>query len=96
MNMDSYNCDSVGELSALLKVISDHSRLQLLCLLNKGEQCVCQLMAHLKLSQSLISHHLKDLKDAGLVIDRKDGQRVYYSLTFKGKNITKLIFQIHQ
>lgn len=102
MNMCSYECCHVGKeeirdvkkLSTLLKIVSDNSRLQLLCMLNNGEHCVCQLMEHLKLSQSLISHHLKDLRDCGLVSDRKDGKWSYYSLTSKGKKITNLIFKI--
>ena len=102
MNMSSYKCCStgshqskeVGELSVLLKLISENSRLQLLCILTNGEHCVCELMEHVKLSQSLISHHLKDLKDFGLVSDRKDSKWVYYSLTDKGKTITNLIFKI--
>jgi ArsR family transcriptional regulator len=84
----------VGELSTFLKLISDNSRLQILCILQKNEHCVCELMEETKLSQSLVSHHLKDLKDAGLVTDRKDSKRVYYSLTSKGKMITNLIFKI--
>lgn len=100
--MRSYKCCSndnskikgVGELSALLKLISDNSRLQLLCILQNGEHCVCQLMDHIKLSQSLISHHLKDLKDYGLISGRKDSKWSHYSLTPKGKKITNLIFKI--
>lgn len=84
----------VGELSALLKLVSDNSRLQLLCILQNGEHCVCELMEHVKLSQSLISHHLKDLKDSSLVTDRKDSKWSYYSLTPKGIEITNLIFKI--
>lgn len=48
------------------------------------------------MSQSLISHHLKDLKDAGVVTDNKQGLRVYYSLTDKGKQITNLLFKISE
>lgn len=102
MNMHSYKCCSanetetkaVGDLSALLKIVSDSNRLRMLCILQNGEHCVCELMEHVKLSQSLISHHLKDLKDAGLVVDRKDSKWVYYSLTPKGTKITDLIFQL--
>lgn len=103
MNMHSYNCCSssdnpkskkIGELSVLLKLVSENSRLQILCILNKGEHCVCNLIDQTKLSQSLISHHLKDLKDADLVSDRKDGKWVHYSLTDQGKRITNLLFQI--
>jgi ArsR family transcriptional regulator len=87
------SCD-IKQLSALLKLVSDNSRLQLLCILQKGEHCVCELMELVKLSQSLISHHLKDLKDFDLVVDRKDGKWSYYSLTTKGQEITNLIFKI--
>lgn len=102
MNMSSYSCCSssskeakqVSTLSSLLKLVSEESRLKLLCILRKGEHCVCELMEHVDLSQSLISHHLKDLKDAEVVIDEKRGLRVYYSLTDKGNYITNLLFQI--
>jgi ArsR family transcriptional regulator, arsenate/arsenite/antimonite-responsive transcriptional repressor len=104
MNMRSYDCCSVNkdkttrvqELSSLLKLVSDNNRLQLLCILQNGEHCVCQLMEHVKLSQSLISHHLKDLKDFGLVSDRKDSKWSYYALTPKGKKVTDLIFKIEE
>jgi len=84
----------VRSLSVLLKIVSDNSRLRILCLLQSGKHCVCELMEHVKLSQSLISHHLKDLKDFNLVSDRKDSKWSYYSLTPKGKEITNLIFKI--
>lgn len=91
MNMCSYN---TKELSNLLKLISDKSRLKILCILKNSELCVCELMKETKLSQSLISHHLKDLKDANLVSDRKEGKWVHYSLTDEGKRITNLLFKI--
>lgn len=100
--MDSYRCCSsssneskqVASLSSLLKIVSEDSRLKLLCILRQGKHCVCELMEHVNLSQSLISHHLKDLKDAGVVSNEKQSLRVYYSLTNKGKNITKILFSI--
>ena len=102
MNVSSYDYCSktsvkfkkVGELSSLLKIVSDNSRLQILCILQTGEHCVCELIKETKLSQSLISHHLKDLKDFGLVSDKKVGKWVHYSLTDEGKRITNLLFQI--
>lgn len=102
MNMSSYKCCSqssdeskhVLSLSTLLKIVSEESRLKLLCILRHGEHCVCEIMEHVELSQSLISHHLKDLKEADVVKDEKRGLYVYYSLTKKGKEITDLLFQI--
>ncbi|MPM76099.1 hypothetical protein SDC9_123094 [bioreactor metagenome] len=93
-SIDDSKSKKVRELSALLKIVSENSRLQILCILQKDEHCVCELMEETKLSQSLISHHLKDLKDSNLVTDRKEGKWVYYSLTDEGKRITNLLFQI--
>ena len=102
MNMNSYSCCSpdkdeyknVGSLSSLLQLIGENNRLQILCILLRGKHCVCEMNEHVSASQSLISHHLKDLKDGGLIIDEKQGLKVFYSLTPEGKRITKLIFQI--
>lgn len=102
--MGSYNCCSsnkaefkrISSLSSLLKIVSVESRLKLLCILKNGEHCVCEMMEHVDMSQSLTSHHLKDLKEAGLVVDKKRGKWVYYSLTKLGKNIIDLLFQIKQ
>ena len=102
MNMSSYSCCStksieskkVLSLSSLLKLVSEESRLKILCILQTGSHCVCELIEHVSLSQSLISHHLKDLKDAGIVQDEKKGLRVYYSLTKKGEHIINSLFSL--
>ncbi len=60
--------------------LNDETRLRLIALLGDGEQCVCDLTDALQAAQSRLSFHLKVLKDAGLVTDRKDGRWVYYSL----------------
>lgn len=102
MNMRSYSCcksDSeeskyISSLSDILKLVSEESRLKILCILRQGEHYVCEIMEHVDMSQSLISHHLKDLKDVDILQDEKRGVRVYYSFTKKGKAITDLLFQI--
>ncbi len=93
-NSDKEEFKRVVSISSLLKLVSEESRLKLLCILRNGKHCVCELMEHVKMSQSLVSHHLKDLKDAGVVMDEKQGLRVYYSLTDKGRHITNLLFSI--
>ena len=45
-----------------------------------GERCVCELTSAMDAAQSRLSFHLRTLKDAGLVTDRKEGRWVYYSL----------------
>ncbi|MCG3191143.1 MAG: hypothetical protein DIJKHBIC_00368 [Thermoanaerobaculia bacterium] len=60
--------------------LSDATRLAILDRLRNGDQCVCDLVDVLGAGQSRLSFHLKTLKDAGLVRDRKDGRWVHYSL----------------
>ncbi|OGX13676.1 MAG: transcriptional regulator [Nitrospirae bacterium RIFCSPLOWO2_12_FULL_63_8] len=64
----------------LCHALSDETRLKLLELLAEGEQCVCDLTDALKTGQSRLSFHLKTLKEAGLLQDRREGRWVYYSL----------------
>ena len=71
----------------LLKVISEENRLKILCiLLHNKEQCVCDIWKYLNLSQNLTSHHLKVLKDAGLIISRKEGLNVFYAINQQNLN----------
>ena len=72
--------NKVEELAEYLKIIADSNRLQILCLLKDGERCVCDILKSLSLPQNLVSHHLKVLRDAGLVNKRKDGRWAHYSL----------------
>jgi ArsR family transcriptional regulator len=60
--------------------LSDETRLRIVDLLGRGEQCVCDLAAALGAGQSRLSFHLKTLRDAGLVDDRRQGRWIYYSL----------------
>ena len=60
--------------------LSDQTRLEIVQLLSHGERCVCELQDVLGAAQSRLSFHLKTLKDAGLVTDRRDGRWVYYAL----------------
>ncbi len=67
-------------LSTRLKALSDPHRLRILDRLRGGEHCVCELMDVLDEGQSLLSFHLKTLKDAGLVSDRREGRWMHYAL----------------
>jgi len=66
--------------SNMLRVMADEKRLSILNLLICQERCVCEIVEELGLSQSLVSHHLGVLKQAGLVQDRRDAQWIYYSI----------------
>ncbi|HEX9219555.1 MAG TPA: metalloregulator ArsR/SmtB family transcription factor [Gemmatimonadaceae bacterium] len=64
----------------LFHALSDETRLEIVELLRKGERCVCELTDTLDAAQSRLSFHLRVLKDAGIVRDRKDGRWVHYEL----------------
>ncbi len=66
---------------ALFHALSDETRLTLLDRLKDGEQCVCELTDAMNAAQSRLSFHLKVLKDAGLVEDRREGRWMYYSIS---------------
>jgi ArsR family transcriptional regulator len=60
--------------------LSDDTRIAIMEMLRSGERCVCDLQGELDAAQSRLSFHLKVLKDAGLVTDRKEGRWSYYML----------------
>jgi ArsR family transcriptional regulator len=64
----------------LFHALSDETRLGILEMLRDGEQCVCDLQATFDAAQSRLSYHLKVLRDAGLVSDRREGRWSFYSL----------------
>ena len=66
------------ESANLFKTLAHPARLAILAILRDGEQCVCHMEAMLKLRQAYISQHLKILKDAEIVSDRRDGWNIYY------------------
>lgn len=64
----------------LFHALSDETRVEIVEMLGSGERCVCDLTDALDAAQSRLSFHLKVLKDAGIVRDRKDGRWVHYEL----------------
>jgi ArsR family transcriptional regulator, arsenate/arsenite/antimonite-responsive transcriptional repressor len=68
----------------MFRALGDETRLRLLQRLRAGEQCVCDLTEDLETRQSLLSFHLRTLKDAGLVTDRREGRWVYYAINPDG------------
>lgn len=60
--------------------LSDETRLEIIQMLSNGERCVCELTDALDAAQSRLSFHLKTLKEAEIVTDRREGRWVYYSL----------------
>jgi ArsR family transcriptional regulator len=70
----------LGQAARLFRALADETRLDIIMRLGGGEECVCNLTDQLETGQSRLSFHLKALKDAGIVRDRRAGRWVYYSL----------------
>jgi ArsR family transcriptional regulator, arsenate/arsenite/antimonite-responsive transcriptional repressor len=66
--------------ASLFHALSDETRLSILRRLRFGERCVCDMTDALDAAQSRLSFHLKVLKEAGLVTDRREGRWMYYTL----------------
>lgn len=71
----------MSEAVKLFKALADETRLRILHLLCRQELCVCQIVDALGIAQPKTSRHLAHLRNAGLVIDRRQGLWMYYSLT---------------
>ena len=71
---------NLSRAAELFHALSDETRLAIVQRLRSGERCVCDLTDLLDAAQSRLSFHLKVLKDAGIVNDRRDGRWVHYSL----------------
>ena len=74
------NISSIEQVAALLQVIGQESRLQILLAIGEGETCVCHLEAMLGLRQATLSQHLMALREAGVVTDRRAGRYIHYRL----------------
>ncbi|MEW6199818.1 MAG: metalloregulator ArsR/SmtB family transcription factor [Planctomycetota bacterium] len=64
----------------LFKALADETRLRILSLLSSGELCVCEMTKVLDIGQPKASRHLAVLRQAELVVDRREGMWMYYSL----------------
>ncbi len=65
---------------AAARALGHPARLRTVAMLRSGELCVCQITEVLKLAPSTVSAHLKELKQAGMISERKDGRWVYFDL----------------
>jgi ArsR family transcriptional regulator len=80
------------DLERLFKGLSDLTRLRILNLLLHGELCVCDIQHVLQASQPNTSRHLTYLKNSGLVLDRREGARIYYRLAQPNQRARKRLF----
>ena len=71
-------------MAAMFKAFADENRIQILELLRDGERCACMLLEEMKITQPTLSHHMKILCDSGIVVGRKEGKWMHYSISEDG------------
>jgi DNA-binding transcriptional ArsR family regulator len=76
--MDKRDCK---KFAMLFKMLSDETRLTVLRTLEEGAKTVSDIAKQLQISQPLVSHHLKTLKNSGLVVSCRKGAFIYHALT---------------
>ncbi len=80
------------ELERLFKGLADATRLRILNLLLHGELCVCDIQYVLDSPQPNVSRHLNYLRSSGLVLDRREGARIYYRLAEPSEPLRRQLF----
>lgn len=75
----------------IFKALCDENRVKILKLLCSGEKCACKILDELNVTQPTLSHHMKILCDSEIVVGRKEGKWMYYSISESGANQAKEI-----
>lgn len=92
---NSGEAENIGKIYNFLRAIADPNRLKILCVLKGGSRCVCEIIPAIGISDKLASHHLKQLKKIGLLIEKREGNFIRYSLNRKAiKEYKKLFNQV--
>ena len=85
--------DKFHTLSGIFKLLGDASRIRIFWILCHCEECVINISAMMEMSSPAVAHHLKLLKDSGLVETRREGKETYYkaSKTTKAQTLHQMI-----
>lgn len=92
MNIDELE-PHIAEAAKLMEMLSQPVRLRILCALSEQKWSVVKLAEAVNLSQPAMSHHLRKLREAGLVKTERDAQTIYYSLN--GREVTDVLAVLH-
>ena len=71
----------------IFKAFCDENRIRILKMLRSGEKCACKLLEALNITQPTLSHHMKILCDSGIVVGRKEGKWMHYSISRDGAKV---------
>jgi DNA-binding transcriptional ArsR family regulator len=84
--------ENINQAYSFLRAVADPNRLKILCILQSGSRCVCEIVPAVGISDKLASHHLKQLKSIGLLTEKREGNFIRYSLNKKSIKEYKKIF----
>jgi ArsR family transcriptional regulator len=84
------------QVEQIFKGLADANRLRILNLLMHGELCVCDIQYVLDSPQPNVSRHLIYLKNSGLVVDRREGPRMYYRIVQPSNGVQQKLFALLQ
>lgn len=79
----------VKNITVIFKAFCDENRIKILQLLADGEKCACKLLEEMNVTQPTLSHHMKILCDSGIVVGRKEGKWMHYSVSAEGAEYAK-------
>lgn len=77
---EAYTEKAISDLAELFKIFGDPTRIRILYAMLDTELCVNDIVGHLQMSQSSVSHQLRILKTSKLVKSRREGKSIFYSL----------------
>ena len=88
------DCDQKETMDAMraaeiCRALGDLHRIQIVELLMNGELCGCRLLEHFRITQPTLSHHMKILCDSGIVVGRKEGKWMHYSISKEGAKLAE-------
>ena len=72
------------ETAEIFKAFCDENRIKVIQMLKSGEKCACKILEELNITQPTLSHHMKILCDSGIVVGRKEGKWMHYSISQQG------------
>lgn len=73
--------------ASIFKAFCDENRVRILKMLTSGEKCACKMLEELNVTQPTLSHHMKILCDSGIVVGRKEGKWMHYSISVDGAKV---------
>ncbi len=75
-----------AEYIPVIKALSDETRLKIVDMISCGEMCACKILEQFSITQPTLSYHMKILTECGIVIGRRDGAWMHYSLNAERKD----------